>query len=316
MTRRDQDRLPPRPTVMGPVAPAKRAAKAPVEARAAQPDRPRTPTAMPGTAPARIALDEALLARAAPGVAEPVVAEARAILSKVIPAHLDDRATLFWGQDLQKTHRALLDERLKLLKSPLLRETPLHLSRLRDLLMRLDPETLAKPGGVMAASFRQLSRTVDTPEELAAARAEIEVLLRLLAEAGEGLATLRAQLVPQGERLAELGDRVEAMALAAAYLAETADPRFARSLRERRDSLRATAIQIRSGQMLHEGEADLPARLVLAIQNLALVALPAWLQNLALFEARLASGRPPSLTDARDLTFRLHDMLSLFPRTE
>lgn len=311
----DQPTGPLRPTV---IAVGPRKAIAP-KAATAKVDLPRTatsPTLMPGSAPVRLAVDPAHLQRLAPKAGPATLDAARQMLSALIPAHMTDRQALFWAQDLQELHGKMVEDHLALMRDPLLRDMPTHLKRLQNLLFRFDLEAICTKGGLLSGVFRSTSRVIDTPAELQSARDEIEQLLRLLSGALEGLVTLKSRLELGAERMQSLGDRVEGASLAAAYLAETADPRLALAFLERHRSLATTLIQIRSAQVQHPLQAGLPARLVLAIQNIALVALPAWLERLALFQRKLASDHRPSLTEARDLSFRLADLMPLFPQPE
>lgn len=301
----DQDPPPARlrPTVM-PVAPRPPAATRPA------------PTLMPGSAPLRLTVETERLVRLAPTAGPEALAAAHSLLAALIPAHLTDRHALFWAQDLQEAHAQLVQDRLALLRDPLLREIPTHLDRLRDLLSRLDLGALCRPGGLWTGVFRKTSRVIDTPGELQAARAEMDHLLRLLAGALEPLVDLKARLDQGAARMQPLAHKIEAASLAAAYLAETAAPHLTRAFQERRTSLSTSLVQIRTAEAQHVLHTALPARLVVAIQNLVLVALPAWLERLSQFQGKLESGRSPSLTEARDLGFRLADLMPLFPQPE
>lgn len=274
-----------------------------------------SPTAMPGTTPERLTVSPDDLRRLAPKARPATLEAAAALLTRLIPAHLSDRDALFWAQDLQEAHAALVNDRLELLRAPDLREVPVHLARLKALLGRFDLTALCSKG-LLSAAFRKASRVIDTAEEIAAARIEINELLTLLTAALEGLAALKSRLEAQAVALQALEAQVEAAVIAAAYLAEAAAPHLSRSFQDRRHSLGLTLLQIRTGQAQHPVEASLPARLVVAIQNIALVALPAWLESLAQFQARLKSSHAPSLTEARDLTYRLADLMPLFPQPE
>ena len=195
-------------------------------------------------------------------------------------------------------------------------QTARHLARLRQILASIDPEALAVPGGLGTQAFRRLSRLIDTPDEVAEARAEIDALLRLLTEAQTGLMGLRDQLQRHAMALQTIEAQVEAQALAAGWLALHAAPEHRRSFAERRSSLLATLLQIRSAALQLANDTEMPTRLILAVQTIALVALPAWLERLSHLQTRLAQGRTPTPTEARELAFRLNDLLPLFPRTE
>ncbi|MBC7477378.1 MAG: hypothetical protein H7317_04695, partial [Pseudorhodobacter sp.] len=221
-----------------------------------------------------------------------------------------------WGQDLQVAHRDLMQERLAVSQAPLLRETTSHLTRLRQILSSIDPEALAPPGGIGTHAFRRLSRLIDTPDELARARGEIDALLRLLTPAQTGLMTLRDQLQRHATALQTMEAQVEAQALAAGWLTQNAAPEHCRSFADRRNSLAATLLQIRSATLQLTNDIVMPSRLILAVQTIALVALPAWLDRLSHLQNRLSQGRTPTPTEARELAFRLNDLLPLFPRTE
>lgn len=278
-----------RPTVMG-------------EVRAKPPNSaPQLgPTLMPGHTPERFEPDLSDLTRDA-GLAE----AASGILRGLIPDHITPRLALSWGQALQETHRDQMADRLALSRAPVLQETTAHLARLRAILSRIDPEALSAPS-LATRMLAPLTRLIDTPAELTAARAEIEMLLRFLSQAQVGLHAHREALETHAASLHDLGSQIEAMALAARWLAAHAPQ--ARSFEDRAESLRATLIQIRSAELQLTAEVELPSRLILAVQNIALVALPAWLEQLS----RL--GPRPSPTETRALAFRLHDLFPLFPK--
>lgn len=285
--------------------------------KAARPHAAKSaPTVMPGSAPVRLSIDPADLQRLAPNASSEVLAAAISLLGSLIPAHLSDRQALFWAQDLQEMHGRLVEDNLELMRDPLLREIPTHLKRLRDLLVRFDLESILTKSGLLTEAFRRVSGRIDTGAELQSARVEIEQLLHLLTGALDGLVDLKSRLDLRAEQLKPLGGRVEAASLAAAYLAETTGPKLQSAFQERRKSLSTTLIQIRSAEVQHAAQSSLPARLVVAIQNIALVALPAWLERLANFQAKLASSHRPSLTEARELNFRLADLIPLFTQTE
>lgn len=311
----DRPPKPLRATVM-PEGPGKPLARKPAPKSPEAGALPRlAPTAMPGSAPQRLAVAPDQLRRLAPKAAPAMLEAAMALLTRLVPAHLSDRDALFWAQDLQEDHAALVNDRLALLRAPELREVPVHLARLKALLGRFDLTALCSKG-LMSAAFRKASRVIDTGEEIQAARVEIAELMAHLTGALDGLAALKSRLEAQALALQALAVKVEAALIAAAFLAEAAPPHLTRSFQDRRHSLGLTLVQIRTADLQHPVEASLPARLVVAIQNIVLVALPAWLESLGHFQSRLDRGMGPSLTEARDLTFRLADLIPLFPQME
>jgi hypothetical protein len=74
-------------------------------------------------------------------------------------------------------------------------------------------------------------------------------------------------------------------------------------------SLSATAAQMRQGDALHRLQLQQPLDLIGIIQNVALVALPGFLAGLAALLA-LATSRGASPTEARDMSWRLRDLLT------
>lgn len=257
-----------------------------------------SPTLMPGTTPGRFQPEAAELTGS-----DAAVTAALEMLRALVPAHFGAKQALFWGQEAQEDHRALTGQAVALSQAPALRETSAHLSRLRDILARIDLEAMAERG-FGARIMARVNRLIDTPAELAEARGEIETLLRLLTQGQEALIAHQAALSAQARAMEALATRIEALALAAGWLAShTAE---ARALQDRRASLMASLVQLRANLIQTTSDAELPARLILAVQNIALVALPAWLSQ--------AARGPRSLTEARDLAFRLHDIFPLFPK--
>jgi hypothetical protein len=156
----------------------------------------------------------------------------------------------------------------------------------------------------------RLSKRIDTREELRAARREIDQLVKLIAAAMDDLLVLKAEVERSSRRIGELGDDVEASALAAQFLStylQRKDEELSRLLLERSMSLTQTALQIRGSASLRDSQIDQPLRLISAIQNVALVMVPGWLGSIASLTA--LGGRKPTPTEANEIAFQLRKIL-------
>lgn len=309
----------PRPTALPTGRPARapetKAMKAGLDLGRSQPPAPvpptpvTAPTAIRGAPPRRPAVGLADLRRHAPQARPQVIERALTLLRGVNLDAFGERQAALWGQDLQREHAGLVSGALDLSQSEALHRAAAHLGRLTALLGSIDVEAAVganPPPGLIGWLVRSGNAAVDTTEELAAARAEIDQLLGLLAEAMPRLLTLREAIERHWGRIEAAGDKAEALALAAEALAGEVRPDrpdLARRLDERAMSLIHTLAQVRGAAGLREAQAEQPMRLVAAIQDVALVQLPGWLASVMAFAA--AGGRRATPTEAGELVHRL-----------
>ncbi|MBI3674767.1 MAG: hypothetical protein HY245_15370, partial [Rhizobiales bacterium] len=165
--------------------------------------------------------------------------------------------------------------------------------------------------GVVGHYLKHLSRKIDTPEELDAARVELGQLVKLMGAALDGLLDHKEKLDRHMGRIDDLGNEVEAASLAAEFLSvhlRGTAPKLSQRFVERGLSLTQTVAQIRSGASMRQAQIEQPLRLVGAVQNVALVMLPAWLESIASVMT-LAQIRKPTATEAGELAYKIGNIL-------
>ena len=107
--------------------------------------------------------------------------------------------------------------------------------------------------------------------------------------------------------------QVEASAIGALFLAERLrqdDAALAQCFVERSMSLTQTLAQMRQAGSTQELQIEQPIRLIGAIQNVALVVMPAFIGSIASIATLGASKTTISPTEAGELAYRLRDIIS------
>lgn len=226
---------------------------------------------------------------------------------------MSDRQAVLWGHDLQKRYSDLVSQTLEMSQAPILTRVSGYVGRMTEILASIDLEAAAGGGAAgLGGYFKKMNRRIDSPEELAAARVELDQLVRLMGEALENLLAFRDDLAKQAKQVDVLAQDVEAGALAALFLSdrlgETKNALGQRFL-ERSLSLTQTLAQIRGNSALRDVQIEQPLRLIGAIQNVALVMVPGWLGSIAALGAMLQSNRTPTPTEAGELAFQLKNIL-------
>lgn len=308
---RDEAASGPKPSVMTPPA------RAPHPARAAAP-KPGTadvvkPTAIPGVERKRIAVDRADLARLSPQSRPDVRDEARSLVEAFVVEGARDRQAVLWGHRLQQDYSELVSRSLELSQPEIVKRVTAHIGRMSEILGAIDLDAVCGVAsrGLLAQYLQSVNSKVDTPEELRRARVELDQLLALMSGALEPLLSLKETLERHSRRMEEIGDQVEAAALAAEFLSglgEIAKPLSQRFL-ERSMSLTQTVAQIRGNAPMRTLQIEQPLRLIAAIQNVALVMVPAWLGSIAALTAMLEEKRQVTPTQAGELTHQLRTIL-------
>lgn len=274
----------------------------------------RTPTAVPGVERKRIAIDIADLARLSPGAKRAVLEEAvRQAQAFAIPS-VRERDIILWGHRLQQDYSDLASRALELGQAEVLSRVRAYLRRMAAILESVDTDAIG--GGasqnMMGRYLRRTNARIDTEEELGSALREVEQLLGLMGDALERLLMLKEDLQQHSRQINELGDAVEAAALAMTFLSTRArdeHPALSKRLVERSMSLTQTLAQLRESKSVHDLYLKQPLDLISAIQNVALVSLPGLLGSMAAMIAVAGGHRRPTPTEVGELQHRLRATL-------
>ena len=275
----------------------------------------RQPTAIPGAERKRIEVAVSDLQALSPGAAAGVYQQARALVGAFVVDKASQRKAILWGHELQRAHGDLVTEMLALARSPVLRQVEGYLARMMDILGSLDLRAVCGHGGarLVGRLFQGINSRIDTPGELAQAQAELEQLLALMGGALDPLLDLKDRLLRLSGSMEGTAAQVEASAIGALFLSERLrqdDAALAQCFVERSMSLTQTLAQMRQTGSTRELQIEQPIRLIGAIQNVALVVMPAFIGSIASIAALGASKTTISPTEAGELAYRLRDIIS------
>ena len=275
----------------------------------------RQPTAMPGTERRRIEVSVRDLQALSPGAKTMLYERARALVGAFVLDRAAQRKAILWGHDLQQTHGGLVTEMLDLARSPVLRQVDGYLARMMDILGSIDLMAVCGHGGdsVMGRLFQGINSRIDTPSELARAQAELEQLLTLVAAALDPLLDLKDRLLRLSNSMQGTAEQVEASAIGALFLSERLrqnDTALAQRFAERSMSLTQPLAQMRQTGSTQELQIEQPMRIIGAIQNVALVVMPAFIGSIASIATLGARKTTISPTEAGELAYRLRDIIS------
>ena len=277
----------------------------------------RQPTAIPGAERKRIEVAVSDLQALSPGAAAGVYQQARALVGAFVVDKASQRKAILWGHELQRAHGDLVTEMLALARSPVLRQVEGYLARMMDILGSIDLMAVCGHGGdsLVGRLFQGINSRIDTPGELAQAQAELEQLLALMGGALDPLLDLKDRLLRLSGSMEGTAAQVEASAIGALFLSERLrqdDAALAQCFVERSMSLTQTLAQMRQAGSTQELQIEQPIRLIGAIQNVALVVMPAFIGSIASIAALGASKTTISPTEAGELAYRLRDIISQF----
>ena len=273
------------------------------------------PTAIPGVERKRIALDLADIKKLSPRTKPGVPERALRLIETFVLEGVGDRQAVLWGHRLQQDYSDLVSRTLELSQADVLRKVTGYIGRMNDILGAINIEAVcgvAPASGMIGEYFKKLNSKIDTPQELEAARIELEQLVRLMGECLEQLLSFKEMLEQQSNRIEDMGNEVEASAIAAEFLSAHLRERnkaLSQRFLERSMSLMQTAVQIRGSTSMREVQIEQPLRLIAAIQNVALVMVPGWLGSIAALSTVLASKRKLTSTEAGELAYQLRDLL-------
>lgn len=234
-------------------------------------------------------------------------------LLPLVPGRMTERKAILWGHDLQRSFADAVADALRLSQQPVMVRMQGHVSRLLEILEGFDLAAVVRPEGAgLGGLLKPFNRKTDTLGELGSARAELTQLIGLMDVGLEALLGLREQLQANAAGQQKLAIEVEALALAALYLAEhfrVGDAAVADRFVERSMSLTQTFAQIRGDESLRNLQVETPLRTITAIQNVTLVSMPDFLASLGALTS-LQSGRLVTPTEARELTHKLRNIVS------
>ena len=273
----------------------------------------KQPTAIAGKARERIPVTAGDLRRLSPGAAKDVIDRALALLDAFVVDKANERKAILWGYDLQKGYSDAVAETLALSQSPVMRKVQGYISRMLDILGSFDvTSAFGKRSEGIGRYLKGINAKTDTIHELAAARIELEQIVKLMDDALGELLDLRDRLEKNARMLETIGGEAEASALAALYLSEYFRPTatmLADRFLERSMSLTQTLGQIRSNSAIRDVQIEQPIRMIGSIQNVMLVSMPQFLSNLAALNSMALRDALVTPTDASELNYKLHDII-------
>lgn len=271
------------------------------------------PTVIIGAERKRIPVSADDLKQLAPDVDPDVAERALRLLHGYVAENTSDQVAIMWGQQFQRAYADLVSETLGRSQADVLTRVTVYLNRVMEILRSIDLVAVAgstHDGVGLGRYLNRMSKKIDTREELRAASIELDQLVKLMSPAMDVLLALRADIERASQRIDELGDEVEAAALAAQFLSthlQDGNESLSRRFLERSMSLTQTMLQIRGSVSMRESQIEQPLRLIGAIQDVALVMLPAWLGSIA--SLTVLATRTPTPTEAGEMTFQLRKII-------
>lgn len=252
--------------------------------------RKAAPSVVPGTIRRGVEVSLPELAQRFAAATPEALQHTQQLLQSTIVDTLSTAQAARWGDEAQQRYGALVDASLQITQSTTLQTSLRHIARLHALLQDMAEEWLAPA----KSPLRFWKRSVGPAQLLQSSPGELAQLRQHLAEALPALRTLQADLQGVCSELAPLAVRLEALSLAAHYLADTldsgADPR-AYALLQRASALAQTVVHIQGGLQLRQGSQHSLDGLIHRIQDTVLLALPAWMEQVALAtQARQLTG--------------------------
>lgn len=272
------------------------------------------PTKIHGRERKRIPVTIADLSSLSPGAAPELRQRALRLIETFVVEDATERSVVLWGHGLQSRYSDLVSQTLALVEADVLKRAADYIGRVTELLGSIDVMAacgVSGSDGVVGNYLKRMSRKIDTPEELDAARVELGQLVKLMGAALDDLLDHKEKLDRHMSQIDDLANEVETASLAAEFLSiylRGPAPKLSQLFVERGLSLTQTVAQIRSGASMREAQIEQPLRLVGAVRNVALVMLPAWLESIASVMT-LAQIRKPTATEAGELAYKIGDIL-------
>ena len=239
---------------------------------------PRVPSQMNGTVRRAVSINSDALARLLPGVPASRLGDVADLMGSVVLDALTPVRAASWGDGAQRAYAEFVNDALVCAREPALEEGTQRLQRLHALLgefaSALEPEV---------STFRSLLRRQSSPRALLDKhRVELDQLRRHLDEVLPKIEAGRGAHAALAERAARLSVSLQNHALAAQALAALAAPSDAgleRVFVERGMSLVRAVAQLRESELLRTALAERVDTLVITIRDVALCALPAWVEQ-------------------------------------
>lgn len=239
------------------------------------------PSVVPGTIRRGVEVSLPALAQRFPAAMPEALQQAQRLLQATIVDTLSASQAARWGEEAQQRYGVLVDASLQITQATTVQTSLRHVARLHALLQGIADEWVAP-----AKSPLLFWKSNAGPAALLEARqSELAQLRQHLADALPSLRSLQAELQGIGSELAPLAVQLEALSLAAHYMADAldaaADPR-AHALMQRASALAQTVLHIHGGLQLRQGSQHSLDGLIHRIQDSVLLALPAWMEKVAL----------------------------------
>jgi hypothetical protein len=278
----------------------------------------RKPTSIPGVERKRLTVGVADLKRLSPLAHADELERGVRLLQAFVAESANDRTAVLWGHGLQQDYSDMVSKTLSLSQDDLLTRCTGYLSRMTSILSSIDLEAItsaAPNAGLIGQYLRKMNSKIDTLGELDAARRELDQLLELMSASLEPLLALRDTLHQHSGRVDDLGDELQASALAALFLSDhfaCQRPELSQRFLERSMSLTQTVAQIIGSTPMRTAHIEQPLAIISAIQNVALVMVPGWLGSLAALTQARMTAKKMSPTEAGELTFQLRKILKHF----
>jgi hypothetical protein len=239
------------------------------------------PSVVPGTIRRGVEVSLPALAQRFPAAMPEALQQAQRLLQATIVDTLSASQAARWGEEAQQRYGVLVDASLQITQANTVQTSLRHVARLHALLQGIADEWVA-PAKSPLLFWKS---NAGPAAQLQASQGELAQLRQHLAEALPALRSLQAELQGIGSELAPLAVQLEALSLAAHYLADTldsaADPR-AHALMQRASALAQTVLHIHGGLQLRQGSQHSLDGLIHRIQDTVLLALPAWMEKVAL----------------------------------
>lgn len=255
-----------KPTAVPSTAPAHAPAVAPAEHIHA--------SALPGTQRKPLDVAYETLALRFPGTPPKVLERARAVLAGISPKGMDTAAGLAYGVQAQEELAALVKQRLVLMESHVTRGVAQHLARLHMLLREvLD----AMDGGFLKKSVAKVWDSVVS---------EVRQLEDLLSKAGPALLGVLADMEKLSNKNKDVGEVLQANALAAEYLIDLMDAQVGQLLVTRLTALSTSQALVLEQVQTLTLDKERVQELMTLVQDGVLLQLPSVYSQLAGLSAK------------------------------
>jgi hypothetical protein len=238
------------------------------------------PFVVPGTIRTGLVVETNELAKLFPTASTEVICLAKNILSDTILESLTQERAATWGIQDQKTYSKLVDESLAISTSATLQSCLHHMDRLQSILKSLAEAMLDAPKKGFKF-WRNEKSSFDLLEE---SLNELTQLRQQLASHLPDLKVMQSDIQRVGVNLINLSAQLTAQGICANYLAERLDASDMRTqaLSQQSIAMQQLTAHIQSGMVLRQSSLQTISSLVQRIQDTVLIALPSWIEKIAL----------------------------------